>query len=215
MSNKSLKIQAHQWLKKKIITLEFPMGSALVENDLCSELSMGRTPVREAVQQLASEGLVSIRPRKGTFVSNINFWDFENLLDTRIMLETHVARKLAGSIRPEQSEKLQRLFDDVPHLIEKRDLDGLLTIDRKFHQGLVTLLDNPYLNAMAEHIYDLVTRTWYLSFRNRSQSDLALTLQDHLFILKKLEQSDAAAAEKAVRDHVMNFRDKVFRQPHA
>lgn len=213
MSNKTMRDQAFLWLKEKIITLEYPMGSALVESDLCRELGMGRTPVREAVQQLASEGLVSILPRKGTFVSNISFWDFEKLLDTRLMLETHVIRKLAASITPEQINALRRLFDDVPELLKQRNLDELLKIDRQFHQGLVALLNNPYLDSIAENIYDLVTRTWYLSFSNRSQDDLALTLQDHLEILDKLEQGKAAEAEKTARDHVLNFRNKVFQQP--
>ena len=215
MSNVSLRVQAYQWLKKKIITLEYAMGSHLVENNLCRELGMGRTPVREAVQQLASEGLVNILPRKGCFVSNINLWEFENLLDARIMLETHVVRKLAGIISPEQIEKLQALFDDVPALIKQRDIDALLTIERDFHQGLVTLLDNPYLDAIAENIYDLVTRTWYLSFRRRSQDDLASTLQENLDILEKLDQNDADAAEAAVREHVTSFKNKVLIRPQA
>lgn len=205
--------QAFHWLKKKIITLEYPMGSALMENDVCRELGMGRTPVREAIQQLAAEGLVSILPRKGTFVSNVSFWEFEKLLETRIMLETHVVRELAVSITPEQVKNLKSLFDDVPGLLQQRNLKKLLNIDRKFHQGLVALLDNPYLDSIAEHIYDLVIRTWYLSFRKRSQDDLALTLQDHLEILKNLEQGNADTAEKAVRNHVLNFKNKVFQQP--
>ncbi len=189
------------------------MGSALIENDLCRELGMGRTPVREAVQQLASEGLVNILPRKGTFVSNINYWDFDNLLNARVMLETHVVRELAGLISPEQVQKLRSLFDDVPTLIKKPDIDALLAIERDFHQGLVTLLDNPYLDAIAENIYDLVTRTWYLSFRRRTKDDLAATLQENLHILDKLEQRDADAAEIAVREHVVNFRNKVLHRP--
>ncbi len=213
MSNISLRVQAYQWLKKKIITLEYAMGSHLVENDLCRELGMGRTPVREAVQQLASEGLVNILPRKGCFVSNINLWEFENLLDARIMLETHVVRRLAGIINSEQIAKLRALFDDVPALIKRRDIDALLTIEREFHQGLVTLLDNPYLDAIAENVYDLVTRTWYLSFRRRSQNDLASTLQENIDILEKLEQNDADAAEEAVREHVVSFKNKVLARP--
>ncbi len=189
------------------------MGKTLVENDLCRDLGMGRTPVREAVQQLASEGLVTILPRKGTLVSNINFWDFEKLLETRVMLEVHVVRKLASSITQEQAERLHSLFDGVPEFIKQNDLDALLTIERQFHQGLVTLLDNPYLDSMAERIYDLVTRTWYLSFRRRNQDDLSFTLQENLVILEKLEQRDADAAEKAVREHVINFRNMVFHQP--
>ncbi|MFW2366498.1 MAG: GntR family transcriptional regulator [Desulforhopalus sp.] len=210
MSNKTMRDQAFQWLKKKIITLEYPMGSALVENDVCHELGMGRTPVREAIQQLAAEGLVSILPRKGTFVSNISFWDFEKLLETRLMLETHVVRELANSITPEQVAKLRSLFDEAPSLLKDRNLEELLKIDRKFHQELVAMLDNPYLDSIAEHIYDLVTRTWYLSFRKRSKDDLALTLQDHLEILDKLEQGRADAAEEAVRAHVLNFKHKLF-----
>ncbi len=213
MSNISLRVQAYQWLKKKIITLEYAMGSHLVENDLCRELGMGRTPVREAVQQLASEGLVNILPRKGCFVSNINLWEFENLLDARIMLETHVVRRLAGIINSEQIAMLRALFDDVPALIKRRDIDALLTIEREFHQGLVTLLDNPYLDAIAENVYDLVTRTWYLSFRRRSQDDLASTLQENIDILEKLEQNDADAAEEAVREHVVSFKNKVLARP--
>lgn len=213
MANKTMRDQAFQWLKKKIITLEYPMGSALVENDICRELGMGRTPVREAIQQLAAEGLVSILPRKGTFVSNVSFWDFEKLLETRVMLETHVAKQLAVSITPEQVNNLKSLFDDVPRFLQQRNLDELLKIDRKFHQGMVALLDNPYLDSIAEHIYDLVTRTWYLSFRKRTQDDLALTLQDHLEILKNLEQGNADAAEKAIRNHVLNFKNKIFQEP--
>jgi DNA-binding GntR family transcriptional regulator len=157
--------------------------------------------------------LATIRPRKGTFVSNINYWDFENLLNARVMLETHVVRELAAIVSPEQAQKLRALFDEVPTLIQQSDIDALLTIERDFHQGLVTLLDNPYLDAIAENIYDLVTRTWYLSFRRRGKDDLASTLQENLHILEKLEQGDADAAEKAVREHVTNFRNKVLHRP--
>ena len=57
MPNKSMRQVAYDWLKKQIITLDFPMGSCLVENTLCRDLGMGRTPIREALQQLAAEGL--------------------------------------------------------------------------------------------------------------------------------------------------------------
>ncbi len=210
MSNQTLRLQAYHWLKKKLITLEYPMGSTLVVKDLCQELGMGRTPVREAIQQLASEGLISILPRKGIVVSNINYLDFENLLEARMMLEVHVARQLAGSIRLEQVEKMYSLFGNVAALIKQGDIDALLTIERQFHQGLVVMLDNQYLDAMADRIYDLVTRTWYLSFRRRSPDNLAFTLQENLVILEKLEQGDANAAEKAVREHILDFKNQVL-----
>lgn len=219
MSNKSLREQAYDWLKKQIITLEFPMGSCLVESTLCQELGMGRTPVREALQQLAAEGLVAILPRKGIFVSNLNFTDFENLIEARVMLETHVVRRLAksrmmfGVVPPEKISALYALFTDVDELVAKRDIDRLLQIERSFHQGLVALLNNPMLNDIAERIFNLVTRTWYLSFKTRTQEDLAETLQENVEVLRKIEEGDGHAAEQAIVDHIMNFRSKVFHQP--
>ncbi|SHI07980.1 DNA-binding transcriptional regulator, GntR family [Desulfofustis glycolicus DSM 9705] len=211
---------AYDWLKKQIITLDFPMGSCLVENTLCRDLGMGRTPIREALQQLAAEGLVTILPRKGIFVSNINFTDFENLIEVRIMLETHVVRRLArnrmlvGGVDPDRLEQIRALFDNVAELVEAGDIDALLVIERKFHQGLVALLNNPLLDDLAEHIFDLVTRTWYLSFKNRTKQDLAETLQENLDVFEKVCQGDAQAAEDAIVEHVMNFRSKVFHQPN-
>lgn len=188
------------------------MGSALVESELCRELNIGRTPVREALQQLESEGLVSVLPRKGSFVSNISFVDFEKLLDVRIMLETHVVKRLAGSITIEQIAQLQSLFSNINEHIDNRDVDQLLSIDRQFHQGLVTLLDNSYLDSIAENLYDLVARTWYLSFQNRNQDGLANTVQDHIELLELLGKGDAEASDKKVREHVQSFRKKVFLQ---
>ncbi|MBE0584676.1 MAG: GntR family transcriptional regulator [Desulfofustis sp.] len=220
MSNKSMRRIAYDWLKKQIISLDFPMGSCLVESTLCQELDMGRTPVREALQQLASEGLVTILPRKGIFVSNINFTDFENLIEVRIMLETHVVRRLArnrvlvGGVDPDRLQQIRALFDNVADLVEAGDIDALLVIERKFHQGLVALLNNPLFDDLAEHIFDLVTRTWYLSFKNRTKQDLAETLQENLDVFEKVCQGDAQAAEDAIVEHVMNFRSKVFHQPH-
>lgn len=220
MPNKSMRQVAYDWLKKQIITLDFPMGSCLVENTLCRDLGMGRTPIREALQQLAAEGLVTILPRKGIFVSNINFTDFENLIEVRIMLETHVVRRLArnrmlvGGVDPGRLEQIRALFDNVAELVEAGDIDALLVIERKFHQGLVALLNNPLLDDLAEHIFDLVTRTWYLSFKNRTKQDLAETLQENLDVFEKVCQGDAQAAEDAIVEHVMNFRSKVFHQPN-
>lgn len=210
MSNKTFKSKAYDWLKRKIITLEYPMGSPLVESELCQELGMGRTPIREAIHQLETEGLVLIRPRKGTFVSSIDIFDFEDLLDTRIMLEMHVLEKLAGTIRPDQLEKFRALFDDVSQLVHSYDIDKLLKIERDFHEGMVALLENPYLNFIAVRIYDLVARTWYLSFRRRSQESLSETLNDHLDILDALQVGDAQMAKKIATKHIVDFRNKVF-----
>jgi len=210
MSNKTLKYQAYEWLKNKIITLEYSMGSPLSETDLCKEMGLGRTPVREAILQLQAEGLVYIRPKKGTFVSSIDFFDFEKLLESRIMLETYVVHRLAGAMPEEQLKRFRSFFDDVPTMIERMEIGGLLKVERTFHEELVYLLENKYLNAIADRIYDSVARTWNISFKKRSQDSLKETLNDHLEILDALEGGDPQTAEKVVLKHIYDFKRKVF-----
>ncbi len=74
-----LREKAYTLLKRKIVTLEYPVGSQLMEQEICEELGIGRTPVREALQRLAAEKLVTIIPRRGIFVSDINFGSFKDL----------------------------------------------------------------------------------------------------------------------------------------
>lgn len=210
MSNKTLKSQAYELLKNKIITLEYPMGSHMYEADLCKETGFGRTPVREAIQQLQTEGLVYIRPKKGTFVSSIDLFDFEKLLESRIMLETYVVHQLAGAMPKKELKRFRSFFDDVPLMIEKMDIGGLLKVERKFHEELVYLLENRYLNTIADRIYDLVARTWHISFKKRSAASLKETLDDHLEILDALENGDPQTAEKVVLKHIYDFKRKVF-----
>ncbi len=109
-------------------------------------------------------------------------------------------------------EQLRHLFDSVPELAEKRDIDALLSIDRKFHQELVALLDNPYLMMIADRVYDLVTRTWHLSFNKRTRDDLLKTAQDHIDIIDAIVRGDVQGGEDAVRKHIFNFRNKVYSQ---
>lgn len=210
MSNKTLKSKAYEWLKKKIITLEYPMGSPLYESDLCKETGFGRTPVREAIQQLQAEGLVYVRPKKGTFVSSIDMFDFEKILESRIMLETHVIRRLAGAMPDAELKRFRSFFDEVPVMIEKLEIEGLLKVERTFHEELVYLLGNQYLNTIADRIYDLVARTWYLSFKKRNRASLEATLNDHLDILDALEKGDPETAENVALKHIYDFRRKVF-----
>ncbi len=215
MSNTSLRQQAYDWIKKQIITLELQPGSALSEIEISRELGLGRTPVREAIQRLKGDDLIVVLPRKGTFVSNINLGDFEKLIDARLMLECHVVKALAapeGHFDLKKVEQLRHLFDSVPELAEKRDIDALLSIDRKFHQELVALLDNPYLMMIADRVYDLVTRTWHLSFNKRTRDDLLKTAQDHIDIIDAIVRGDVQGGEDAVRKHIFNFRNKVYSQ---
>jgi len=185
------------------------MGETLSEQELCSQLKLGRTPVREALQKLAREGLVVIVPRKGAFVSPVNLDDFARLFEARNMLESYCVRAAAERISDEQIEWLGAILSGYENLIEKRDIDALLDIDRKFHMGIVHCLGNRYIEQSANQIYDQVTRLWYLSFTSRTENELRVSARSHQNILEALAARDPDLTANANRAHLENFAQQI------
>ena len=212
MQNKSLRQKAYERIKKAIVTLRFEMGKSLNEKELSSEFKLGRTPIREALQQLANEGLVVIVPRKGAYVSTLSLSDFQKLLDTRIMLETHCARRASPRITGETLGGLRDLMSGMEPLIAARDIDALLSIDRQIHMAVVRGLDNEYIEQIASQLYDRVARLWYLSFKNLDEPELRTRLLSHQLIIDALDRRDPDAAEKAVRNHIEMFVERMYKK---
>ncbi len=213
MSRYLLRDNAYQLLKEKIVTLAYKPGSQLMEQDLCAEIGIGRTPVREALQRLSSEKLIKIIPRKGIFVSDINMWELSRLMEARIMLEGFCIRKIVGRVTGDQIEKLRLLFRHTSSLADKRKIHELLEIDRQFHMGLVGFMDNFFIEEMAAKIYDQLARTWYLSFSRRSREELMQTVDEHLAIVDALDSGHRETAERAMMQHLENYQAKVMSIP--
>jgi DNA-binding GntR family transcriptional regulator len=211
MQNKSLRQKAYEKIKKAIVTLRFEMGKSLNERELSSELKLGRTPIREALQQLANEGLVVIVPRKGAYVSTVSLADFQKMLDTRFMVETYCARRAAGKVSNGDLQRLRELLKGIEPLVAGRDIDGLLTVDRQVHMAIVSCLGNEYIEQIANQLYDRVARLWHLSFKNMDASDLRDRLASHHQILDALDGGDADASEEAVKRHIDRFVERIHR----
>ncbi len=211
MQNKSLRQKAYERIKKAIVTLRFEMGKSLNEKELSSEFKLGRTPIREALQQLANEGLVVIVPRKGAYVSSVSLADFQKLLDTRIMLETYCARRAAGRIREERLDQLRELLTGIEPLVAAQDIDALLTVDRQIHMAVVNSLDNEYIEQIASQLYDRVARLWHLSFKNMDASELRDRLLSHRQIIDAFCDRDPDASERAVKQHIDRFVERIYK----
>ncbi len=209
---KLLREKAYTLLKRKIVTLEFAVGRQLIEHELREELGIGRTPIREALQRLAGENLVTIIPRRGIFVSDINIWELQRLIEARLMIDTYCVRTAARIVSPSQILALRRLFDPASQWIAERRIPELLEVDRRFHLGIVDILDNPFIRETAEKIYDQLMRTWFLSFSRRTDEEIRETLDEHLAIIQALEARHGEAAEQQVRKHVESYRRKVMHQ---
>jgi len=211
-SPKLLRDRAYALIKQKIVTLEYPIGRQLVEQDICEELGIGRTPVREALQRLAAERLITIIPRRGMFVSQINLWELQRLIETRVMIDVFCARTAAVIRSQAQVDALRALFDDAEQKVIERRIPELLEIDRRFHLGIVAIVDNPLISEIAEKIYDQLMRTWFLSFSRRTTEEIRETVREHMAIVNALEAGQSEAAEREVLRHLESYRRKVLQQ---
>lgn len=212
MPNRLLRQKAYEKVKAAIETLRFEMGESLTEQDLSSKFHIGRTPIREALQQLANEGLVVIIPRKGAYVSTVDLHDFQKVIESRIMLETYCVRNAVKLITRETVTNLRELVSNSETPMAAGDTDTLLKIDRQIHMGIVRILANEYIEQIANLIYDRVARLWHLSFRNISQPELKSSLSSHYEIVDALGRGNPEEAEKTVKRHIDQFVERVYTQ---
>jgi len=203
--------QAYEKIKRAIVTLHFEMGKNINEQELCLEFALGRTPVREALQLLASEGLVVIVPRKGVYVSYVSLEDFQKIYESRLMIETFCISEATQKISDAEIQRLKQLIEDSEHLVDARDIEGLLNLDREIHMGIVKSLNNHYIEQIAGQVYDLVTRMWFLSFRTRTQKELGISMLNHSKILEKLATRNVAESQKANREHLDQFVSQIYK----
>ena len=211
MTIKLQRQQAYEKIKRAIVTLRFEMGKNINEQDLCQEFNLGRTPVREALQLLASEGLVVVVPRKGVYVSYVSLEDFQKIYETRIMVETYCISEAAQKISGDEIQRLKTLIEDSEPLVDDRNIEGLLRVDREIHMGIVKSLNNRYIEQIAEQVYDLVTRMWFLSFQTRTKEELRISLLAHSNILDKLASRNVNESQNANHEHLDQFVNQIYK----
>ena len=212
MEKMLLRQKAYEKIKEAIVTLQFEMGKSLNDKELSAEFQLGRTPIREALQQLSNEGLVVIVPRKGVYVSTVSLEDFHRLIDTRLMIETHCARKAAILMKEETFDHLDRIMGSLEPMILARDIGALLSVDRQIHMAIVESLDNVYIEQIANQLYNRVARLWFLSFKSLDEPELRARLMSHQPIIDALKNRDPDGAEKTVKCHIEVFVERIYKR---
>ena len=198
--------KAYQLIKKKVITLELPPSAVIDEHNLMQQLDLGRTPIREALQRLDSEGLVTVVPRRGTFVSDVSVTDLQKIFEMRIILEGFCARLAAQRITEDHIEKMESVLRDLEDL-QDGNPSTLISIDKRFHKLLYRAADNEFLTETLDRLYDVSLRLWYLVL-NRLD-DVRDAIEQHREVLNALKEGDAARAETLVQAHIVDFQRNI------
>jgi DNA-binding GntR family transcriptional regulator len=196
--------KAYLMLKDLILTSNLAPGEMLDERYLMETLEIGRTPLREAIQRLAHEGLVAIAPRKGSWVTDLSISDLQELIAARELVEPAVAASAASRATSADIEHLQQLIEAVSGAYKAGDLLASIQADRDFHRTIALIGGNRYLAGVVDDINTATLRYWHLSFKHAG--DLFQTCDHHLKIVDQLKRQDPQGARLALHDHIELFR---------
>ncbi|WP_191621314.1 GntR family transcriptional regulator [Marinihelvus fidelis] len=189
----SLAEQAYDRLEEMLVTLALPPGESLREQVLAERLGMGRTPVREAVQKLASEGLLRIIPRKGLEVTPVDRGDLVRVLEVRRVLERLMVVKAAERATPDQRRALHAVASHLD--ANAGDLETFFRLDRRLNEVLARACRNAWLVQSLSPLHAHCRRLWYL---HRGHLDLGAAAVSHEALARAVGDGDGAGAVRAL-----------------
>lgn len=204
----SLTDRAYGEIEEMIVTLRLAPGSAISESELSAHLGIGRTPIREALQRLARERLVSIFPRRGILVTEINVASQLRLLETRRELERLIARSAARRATDEERDRFRALAAAFEAAAKANDDVTFMRIDRDFNVLCSAASHNEFAAGAMSLMHSLSRRFWYLHYKQAA--DMPLTAKLHADIARAIAAGDEERAAKA-SDRLLNLIEKFTR----
>ena len=196
----SLRERAAEAIRNGIVTGEIRAGELYSVPTLAARLGVSATPVREAMLDLANEGLVEAVRNRGFRVVELTEADLDEILEVRIMLEVPAVGHLAQGLPSEAEPRLDELVAETEAWASQADVEGFLTADRAFHLALVDLVGNRRLVDLVTRLRDQ-TRLYGLP-QLLASGILERAAADHRAILDAILAGDASAAEKRMRSHL-------------
>jgi DNA-binding GntR family transcriptional regulator len=198
--------QAYRIIEEQIVTLRLKPGDILSEQMLSATFHFGRTPIREALQRLAREGLVTILPRKGILVSDLNPRNQLLVLEVRRELERLLSRVGAERATAGQRARLEEIAREMDRAAKTNDDIAFMRLDRELNELIVEAAHNDYAARSLKLLQGLSRRFWYMHYREAA--DLPLCARLHANQARAIAKGDgklaAQAADKLV-DYVQSF----------
>lgn len=198
--------QAYHQLEELIVTLQLPPGEILSETSLAQRLNIGRTPIREALQRLAREGLVVILPRKGILVSDTNPRRQLLVLEVRRELERLLCRTGAQRRTPAQVLEFRVIAEGMDAAAESNDDIAFMRLDRDLNRLISEASQNEYASRAIGFLQGLSRRYWYSHYKEAA--DLPYCARLHAEQARAMADGDADRAAEAcdkLLDYVASF----------
>src|SRR5262245_61186717 len=189
LDNATLWERVHDHLRDEILANRLAPGTELQEVGLAEQLGVSRGPIREAIGRLATEGLVTVRPRRGAVVSPLSKEEFLELYQVREALERMAVKLAVPRLQPEDITGLQALIDDMAARARHGKVSEFFEANAEFHQRLVDASGNAKLAELYRQLLDQIGR-----YRARSlflRGNLQRSVAEHAAILRAAKRGNA------------------------
>jgi DNA-binding GntR family transcriptional regulator len=204
LARENLAEEAYQVLRDRIFSRQFACGERLDLPSIEHQLGVSRTPLKAALDRLATEGLVEIVPRRGTYVTTPTPQAIEDAFSVREVLEAHAVARSIDSMTEAQLEQLAQIVHAMLRITRVDDhapiYDSYAELDHSFHSLIVEAAANDVLTKLWNqvHAHVQIARIRY----RRGDRRLDLTTREHGNIFAAFQARDANAAEALMRDHI-------------
>jgi len=201
----SLTDHIYQHIKELIVTNGFKPGERLQEQELADQLNVSRTPVREAISRLGAEGLLTIIPRRGVFVTKPCTKDIKDIYEVREALEVLAVELLVPKLTDRDIKNLQQLIDDFKKSFDEKQFEKCFELDRKFHDQIIKLSQNSKIVDFNTQMGAFVSVTRLMHCDDEGLQ--ARTCQEHIDILNALTDRDLKSAVHYMRQHIRRVKN--------
>jgi DNA-binding GntR family transcriptional regulator len=194
--------KVYRVLKTEIIKGSLKPGTKLLEGKIAKQMKVSRTPIREALRELAAEGFVKISPNQGVIVSNASIENIQEVLQIRGVLEGLAARLATKIISEEEIKELEKYQKQMEYYTNKDNSLAFSEIDAEFHELILNICGNNRLIQIRKNISNQAHR-----YRIRSLSipgRLKYSLKEHQEILEALKRKDSEQVDRLSQKHIEN-----------
>ena len=197
----------YESLRSKILTDEYRPGQKLSENSLAEEHGCSRTPIREVLKRLESNGLVIVKPRSGTYVSQETRAEFEELIQVRAYLESLAYRLALAAITPRQLRGMESIKREMDSIAAGYPIDmaKFAALHYDFHLQLIRVSGN---DLLAKHYERLNLRSSHMFYQFMDSETAGMTQDEHEQILDGLRRRDPAG-EEFMRRHLWHKMERI------
>lgn len=197
--------QVAERLRARILAHEIPPGSWIDEQALAEQYGISRTPLREALKVLVSEGLVTLKPRRGCYVTEVTAQDMDEIFPILALLEGRCAFEATSKASAADLAALDQLQAQLEEAAARNNVEDFFEANQRFHRALQALAGNRWLVQIIEDMRKVLKLNRHQSLSREGR--LAESLEEHRGIMQALHARDAAAAQARMHQHLLQGRE--------